>query len=497
MLKTMLPVLVALIAAQGADAQRSYKRGVADGGFSCRAEMDALAPGASWFYNWAQTPPAGINNEVIDNDTWDFCPMAWNTNWSEDKVREYVKAHPQTKYFLGYNEPNFKDQASMTPEQAAADWPRVQAICKELGLKIVSPAVNNSAWTEWSDPVKWMREFIRLVGIDAVDYIAFHAYGGIGNIRDTATRLWDEFKKPLWLTEFCQWPGGAGPVYVAPQTQTAAMVNMLKWCETTDYIYRYAWFQAFEKGHSSASSHKCPNYFLFEGKTYKDENGKPKVRYDLNERGLVFANMSTYDRSVWFKADGTLYNAVDAVDHSNISMGKTACTDISKPIEIIDFTNSSTIHYQFDVAFAGDYHLALLVSGIGEPDRFDPSMSLHTVKADGSLDKELCPTTTFTLPNDNEVYKWIYLPCKLEAGQQTLCLRGEGFPSGIRIAGVKLDDAAGIDGVIADSDSRPDAPVNVYTVTGQLVRANVAVSEATAGLPAGIYLAGNRKVVVK
>ena len=39
--------------------------------------------------------------------------------------------------------------------------------------------------------------------------------------------------------------------------------------------------------------------------------------------------------------------------------------------------------------------------------------------------------------------------------------------------------------------------MNVYTVTGQLVRANVAADSATDGLPAGIYVAGNKKVVVK
>ncbi len=221
------------------------------------------------------------------------------------------------------------------------------------------------------------------------------------------------------------------------------------------------------------------------------------MRWDLNERGLVYTYMSDYNPDVWMHADGTLYNAVDAIDHANISMGKSACAEISKPIEITNLINTSTVKYQFDVPETGDYHLGLLVSGIGEPTRFDPAMSLHTVNADGSLGTELCPSTTFTLPNDNEVYKMIYLPCRLNAGRQTLCIKGEGNPSGIRIAGVKLDDATGIDGVVADSDTRPEAPVNVYTVTGQLVRANVAADSATDGLPAGIYVAGNKKVVVK
>lgn len=487
----------ALAMAASAVAEPSFKRGLGEGNFTTAEELDQVIPGVSWYYNWANTPTYGLKGAVAEYQDIEYIPMAWNNNWSEDNIRNTVASHPSTKYMLGYNEPNFTNQAHMTPAEAAAAWPRVQAICKELGLAVVSPAVNNSAWAEWSDPVKWMREFIRLVGIDAVDYIAFHAYGGMGNIQDTAERLWNEFHKPLWLTEFCYWPGGAGAVNVSPALQLNSMVNMISWCEKTDYIHRYAWFQAFEKGHSTAASHVCPNYFLFDKTIYKDENNKTKVRWDLNERGLVYTYMGTYDKSVWFNADGTLYNAVDAVDHENISMGKSACKETTKPIEITEVTSSSTIKYQFDVPQAGNYTLCLLVSGFGEPTRFDPSLSLHTVKADGSLDKELCPATKFTLLNENEKYKWIYLPCDLQAGRQTLCLKGEGMPSGIRIAGIKLDLSSGIEGVIADGNSQPDAPVNVYTLTGQLVRANVAASEATEGLPAGIYLAGNRKVVVK
>ena len=496
--KQLILACAALTLACGATAQRSYKRGLAEGSFSNRAEMDALAPGTTWFYNWANTPNAGTNNEVINNDDWDFCPMAWNENWSEDRVRQYVKAHPQTKYFLGYNEPNFHDQAEMTPEEAAKDWPRVQAICNELGLKIVSPATNNSAWAEWSDPVKWMREFIKLVGIDAVDYIAFHAYGGMANITDTATRMWEEFHKPLWLTEFCYWPGGAGSVYVSPEQQMKSMITMVKWCEKTDYIYRYAWFQAHEKKHFSAGSdHRCPNYFLLELERYKDENGKTKTRFVPNERGYVYAYMSTYDPDVYFNADGTLYNAVDAADHENVAMGKSTCTEISKPIELTNISNGAIIDYQFDVPSTDDYTLTLLASGYGEPTRFDPELSLVLLNADGSEGKELCPVRKFTLPNDDNIYREYYLPCALTAGRQTLRVKGAGLPSGMRIAGVKLDLTAGIENVTADDNGTTATAPDVYDIAGRIVRSGVAAEDATEGLPAGIYIVDGKKLVVR
>ncbi|MBQ4173644.1 MAG: T9SS type A sorting domain-containing protein, partial [Prevotella sp.] len=39
--------------------------------------------------------------------------------------------------------------------------------------------------------------------------------------------------------------------------------------------------------------------------------------------------------------------------------------------------------------------------------------------------------------------------------------------------------------------------VNVYTLSGQLIRNRVNKSEATRGLPSGIYIVGNKKVFVK
>ena len=39
--------------------------------------------------------------------------------------------------------------------------------------------------------------------------------------------------------------------------------------------------------------------------------------------------------------------------------------------------------------------------------------------------------------------------------------------------------------------------VNVYSINGQLVRKNVKTLNATKGLPAGIYVVGGQKMIVK
>ncbi|MCQ2288181.1 MAG: Ig-like domain-containing protein [Muribaculaceae bacterium] len=50
---------------------------------------------------------------------------------------------------------------------------------------------------------------------------------------------------------------------------------------------------------------------------------------------------------------------------------------------------------------------------------------------------------------------------------------------------------------INDITTGDNAPVNVYNTAGQLIRTNVNPETATQGLPAGFYLVGNKKVVVK
>lgn len=57
---------------------------------------------------------------------------------------------------------------------------------------------------------------------------------------------------------------------------------------------------------------------------------------------------------------------------------------------------------------------------------------------------------------------------------------------------VKPDSA--VDGVMADEDG---APVDVYSIAGVLLRRSVDPAVATAGLAAGLYLVGGRKVAVK
>lgn len=58
------------------------------------------------------------------------------------------------------------------------------------------------------------------------------------------------------------------------------------------------------------------------------------------------------------------------------------------------------------------------------------------------------------------------------------------------------DGQSGIGQIDVDPATDPDAPVDVYDLSGMLIRSNIHPAEATDGLPRGIYLVGGRKIRV-
>ena len=157
---------------------------------------------------------------------------------------------------LGFNEPDFKAQSNLTPQQAAADWPQVEALAKAQGIPLVSPAVNfcGSAANpsgcgdpSITDPYTWLTDFFAACTGCEVDAVAVHWYNCDllslrayidGNV-DAGGGLagFVQYGKPIWLTEFsCD-----GTILVADQT--TYMQAAVPYLEATARR-RYAWLSA-------------------------------------------------------------------------------------------------------------------------------------------------------------------------------------------------------------------------------------------------------------
>jgi hypothetical protein len=237
MLKIILYIalLISTLFHNNCKAQVSPKRGIAYGNHSV-ADMNALKPGISWWYNWSSVPESAINTSYESLGV-EFVPMAWGKVNNPDSFIAAIK--PGAKYLLAFNEPNFNDGARLTPQEAVNAWPNIEKIAAAKGLEIVSasPAYNGpSNYGGYSSPIAWHDEFFRLCPTCKVDYIAFHTYDATAGDIVGVTSLLKKYNIPIWVTEF------ANRVVQSSTDKTNFMKQIVTAFENDPDIYRYSWF---------------------------------------------------------------------------------------------------------------------------------------------------------------------------------------------------------------------------------------------------------------
>jgi len=327
---------------------RSPKRGVSFN-FTNDADLKALQPGTSWFYNWGPTPN-NVTNTYNSVYGYEFCPMAWNGSWNSDAIRNYVQAHPDCQYILAFNEPNFTDQANMTPRQAADKWPALKALAQELGLKIISPACNYSGWAQYSTPKKWFDEFFQYVDINDVDGIAIHSYMGwaiatAGYVEE----YYQYYKKPVWLTEVCQWDNFTSNQGGTALVQRREMIDLVDSLERTDHCARYAWFIP------RRDEYTKPAYPYMELLT--NTNGTEKGV--LTETGMVWAYMSSYDKNFYHNVDACIEAEHYIFKSKGVYMEQTS--DDAGVLDIYDYSDGAELTYNVNIPSSDDYTVRMRV----------------------------------------------------------------------------------------------------------------------------------------
>ncbi len=224
---------------------KSAKRGIAYD-LASAADIAAVSPGVSWWYNWASAPNGGVPGIYTTQYSMDYYPMLWNGSFDASAVIAFIRAHPDVHYLLVLNEPNVSGQAYATPQQAAALWPQYEAIASETGVEIVGPQVTWGTMPEYEDPVAWLDAFYGAYeGANGgrqprIDYLGFHWYDyGLDQQLD---RL-DKYGKQIWVTEFANWHSqNDGAQVTTLAGQEAEMKDMVATCEERSDVFRYAWF---------------------------------------------------------------------------------------------------------------------------------------------------------------------------------------------------------------------------------------------------------------
>ncbi len=220
----------------GAGPQAACKRGIAWPGERLdHADVNAKL---TWWYRWnnaAQAVGAGI----------EFTPMIAKGNVNADEVSKTIRS--DAKYLLGFNEPNFFEQANLSAAQAAAEWPKIEAVAKAHNLKVVSPAVNycgdaqnNTGPCHDTNPVNYLKAFFAACASCQVDYVAVHWYNCDGDSLNSYLDLFKQFNRPIWLTEFACAYGGDNSV----AGQEKYMREAIPILEARADVFRYSWFSA-------------------------------------------------------------------------------------------------------------------------------------------------------------------------------------------------------------------------------------------------------------
>ena len=370
---------------------KSPKKGVSfDFGRFPVEDVQLLGPAITWSYNWAIDTQIKAQEEFRKNSL-DFCPMIWNGNWDFSRLRAYKQANPQTKYLLAFNEPNLTDQARMTPVQAAQQWPDVVAAAKELGLKLISPAMNYGTLPDYHDPYKWLDEFFACDGVslDDVDGIAVHCYMGSPAALKNYINGFKKYGKPIWLTEFCNWDNNN----ISALTQKNFLVNAITYLENDPDVFRYAWF--IPRGNGDA---QCHNSLI-----------TSKLPFELTELGEVFTKMSTFDKTVWYKPGNVIpaehYSAVEG------SVVLSPTSDGNGTLELSNLVVGFWAEYQVEILQDGKYAFEVRYNNY-----LDSNLELVI---DGVV------TVPLVLPNSNDTWKTESIELDFKEGRHVLRLYGK------------------------------------------------------------------------
>ena len=451
---------------------KSFKRGFGENTLKYVEDLNALKLGNSWYYNWGNAPEASVADYVGSENGIEYVPQAWNANYDINKLRAYYAAHPNDRYLLGFNEPNFPDQAAMLPTEAAEKWHDVEQLAKELNLKLVGPAMNYAGkplkdGKTWN-PFDWMDAFIAAYkekyGTEPhYDYTAIHAYMPSGDATMSfVNQFAEKYGKKVWLTEFCEWDESGNNTTTAT-SQMETMIDKVQQLEKSDNVYRYAWFKA-----------RYANKYPFCGLLYLPT--KKIAKGTLTDLGFAYVHMSAFDKEKYYDINEAIPS--NGFIDCNLKMIRQSADPraLDNTELYLEGTNLSAT-YQVNVPEAGNYKLVVRYA------RADDGATARINildKDDNILVKRITmePTEGWT----NYVAKTIDVT--LPAGKQTITIKKASFAP-MALSLVKL---------VKEVDANDE---DMKTLTGQeIVKPDVSEDDPNVPVAPGENESFDKEVVV-
>ena len=276
------PILIALAVALAAlavalspasrAASAGGKRGVASAKFLSQDPSILKRVHPAWAYDWSwEAPRSAAGTEWV--------PMIWGSRSVTGTSIRALRADRlsgRARFLLGFNEPDSGSQANMTPQQAAALWPRLAST--GLGLGSPAPAVPGDGWLARFMSIARARRL-------RVDFIALHFYQDFTNpqavdqLRAELVSIHRRYSKPIWITEIGALDIRAWGEHMrsSPSGALASsyLRRLLPMLDGLSFVQRYAWFTDY-----CGAPPGCPYSALF------DRSGR------LTGRGRIYSPQS-------------------------------------------------------------------------------------------------------------------------------------------------------------------------------------------------------------
>lgn len=214
----------------------SLKKGVAHWADNYLCDDFKVLNNMTWWYDWRMSlnyfHQHHICESTIDHYKHSYVPMVWS--YYSNTV---INIDPAAHYILGFNEPNHRDQANLTPEQAASHWPDMER--HSHGKPLVSPSAAPCGANCLGDTTDWFDKFFQHCTGCRIDFLATHAYYcNPDQTMHFLESLYHRYGKKIWLTEF------ACANTADPHKVLNYMKLILPRLEAAPYVYRYSWYMA-------------------------------------------------------------------------------------------------------------------------------------------------------------------------------------------------------------------------------------------------------------
>jgi len=172
-----------------------------------------------WYYTWSPNQIKGLDIP--------FVPMIW----SPKQLGTLLTLKGDT--ILGFNEPDRSDQSNVSVADAVRLWPQLIRTGKRIG----SCATASNPTTPG-----WQQDFMTQTNV-GVDFITVHWYAppNAHSLLAELQTLYEEYKKPIWITEFAvaDWKNMTGGF--ANDKVIEFMKDVLPVLDELPYVEKYAW----------------------------------------------------------------------------------------------------------------------------------------------------------------------------------------------------------------------------------------------------------------